>query len=482
MSSLREIVTLAATDGYIFGRAFFPSAFRTQWGDMHHDVWRRLLTGDRFVAAQAFRGSAKTTLTRTYVAHRIAYAVSRTIMFTSASQAHAIRNLDWLKRQILYNPHFSSAFQLSKGDKWAEDEIEILHGVDEIPIRVVAVGMTGQIRGLNIGDHRPDLIVADDPQSEETSATPEQRNKLEQLFFGSLAKSLAAEAESPHAKMVLLQTPLHRDDLISKAAIDPQWTCSTFGCFTEAGESRWPTQFPTEVLTKDREAHIARGQLPLWLREMECKLVDAESATFQSSWLQYWDVLPEDLTTSIGVDPAVSDAKTAEFQVSSVIGVRKHQTFLCEYVAKRGQAPDDFMSEFFRLILKWKPLGVAVEVVAYQKTLAWYMAKAMKERGIYVPITEYRDKRSKQARIEQAFSGRAAHGQFYVHRTHKDFIDQFTDYPEVSHDDILDATAMAISKIPTSLEMISSTSKYTQDAYADDDYDFESMGGLRAVP
>jgi len=480
-SELEEIVTLGATDGDLYGHAFFPKTFRSVWGEMHHKVWASLLTGNRYVAIQAFRGSGKTTLTRTYVSHRIAYGLAHTIMFTSASQSHAIRSLDWLKRQVLFNRRWADTFKLKKGSKWTEDECEIIHGVDEYSIRVVAVGMTGQIRGLNIDDHRPDLIVCDDPQSEETANTPEQREKLENLFFGSLAKTLCSPLENPHAKMVFLQTPLHREDLISKAAKDPQWVSETYGCFDEQGESRWPAVFPTELLRKEREAHIARNQLPLWLREMECKLVDAESAAFRSDWLNYYDVLPEEMQVVMGIDPACSDAKDADFQVIAVIGIHKGSVYLLEYVAKQGQNPEDFMAEFFRLTLKWQPISAVVETVAYQKTLAFYLKREMLRRGIFVPISEYKDRRSKFARITQAFSGRASMGHFFVRKEHSDFITQFIDYPEVSHDDLLDAVAMAMSKIPTVLEATTLLDAFSKDAYADSSR-YESVGQLRAVP
>jgi len=215
---------------------------------------------------------------------------------------------------------------------------------------------------------------------------------------------------------------------------------------------------------------------------MECKLVDSESSAFKSDWLQYWDLLPDDLQVSFGIDPASSDAKDADFQVISVIGARKGEAYLLDYCAKQGQNPEDFMTDFFRLVLKWKPLSVVVETVAYQKTLSFYLKREMLRRGIFVPITEYKDRRSKFTRIVQAFSGRASMGTFFISRKHSAFIEQFIDYPEVSHDDILDATAMAMSKIPAMMEANFATDAYMSDAYADDSYDYTSMGAMRAVP
>jgi len=352
-----------------------------------------------------------------------------------------------VKKQIEFNKTLTATFRLSKGSKWTGEEIEIIHGVEDFTIRLIAVGLTGQLRGVNVDDYRPDLIVTDDPLDEESVLTPEQRDKTEKLFFGALAKSLAPRTECPEAKMVLLQTPLHREDLIAHAQKDPQWHALTFGCFDDDGKSRWPDRFPTEELREEREAHIQRNQLSLWLREMECKLIDPESAAFKSTWLKYWDVLPSPLRTYMAIDPAVSGSKDADFQAIAVIGLHDGKLFLCEYTQARGQDPEDLAAEFFRLLVKWRPLNCAVEAVAYQKTLAWFLRREMQKRGIYVPIVEYRDRRSKYQRIVQGLSGRAANGAFYVHKSHSDFITQFCDYPEVSHDDLLDATAMATSLI-----------------------------------
>jgi len=471
-----DIVQLAAVDGELFGQTFFPRAFRQPWGDMHRSIWQMLLAPNRHTSMMVFRGGAKTTLTRVYTAFRIAYGLSHTIMYVSASQSHAIRSVDWIAKQIMYNKFFRQTFGLEKGSKWASEEIEILHGVQKHPIRLIAAGITGQTRGVNVDDYRPDLIVVDDPLDEENTATLEQRQKTEQLFFGSLEKSLAPVTEAPDAKMVLLATPLHREDLVVASTKDPQWCSQVYGCFTESGESRWPARFPTEVLLKDKQAHVERNQLSLWLREMECKLVDKESAFFRAEWLQYWKTLPANMRIYMAVDPASSERKTADFQAVAVIGVYDSDIYLLEYSQARGQDPEEFAVEFFRLVLKWRPLQCAVESVAYQKTLAWYLRKEMKKRGVFVQIVEWRDRRNKQDRILQAFSGRCANKAFYCSAKHSEFISQFCDYPEVSHDDLLDAVSMAISIINPALV------DAAPDIYQAEAAKVISLGAWRAAP
>ena len=173
---LAEIVELAAVDSTFYAHHFFPKAFRQGTPDFHKELWGVLEhPGNRHVAIKVFRGGAKTTLLRCFTSKRIAYGISHTILFVSETQDHAIRSVEWIKKAVEFNRQWSEVFQLRPGKKWTGAEIEILHGVDDYPIRIIALGITGQTRGVNIDDYRPDLIVVDDPCNEENTATPEQR-------------------------------------------------------------------------------------------------------------------------------------------------------------------------------------------------------------------------------------------------------------------------------------------------------------------
>ena len=97
---------------------------------------------------------------------------------------------------------------------------------------MLCVGITGSIRGINFDDFRPDLIVIDDVIDEENSATVEQRIKIEDLILGALKDSLAPATECPDAKLVMLQTPLNREDASCKALKDDEWVSAVFGCWT----------------------------------------------------------------------------------------------------------------------------------------------------------------------------------------------------------------------------------------------------------
>lgn len=441
-----ELVRLCALDDDLYARTFFPKTVRQATPDFHRQMDRTLSSYQRYVSIMIYRGGAKTSKLRLFVSKRIAYGISHTILFVSNAQGHSVKSLEWLKRNVEHNSRWAQTFGLRKGSRWAGEDIEIIHGVDEFPIRVMALGITGQVRGVNIDDYRPDLIVTDDPDNEETTATADQRKKTSDLFFGALGKSLAPVSECPGAKMVLLQTPLNKEDLISTCAKDPQWASLRFSCFDKHGESTWPARFSTDSLRAEKEAHVRRGQLALWMREMECEIVPEGGTSFNPENLKYWDTFPIGMTFIITIDPASSDSKTADDQVIAVIGFWRSDVYLMEYTANKGEMPEAAVATLMEFIARYRPLSIVVESISYQRVLAHIIETEMRRQRRFVPVHRVQDRRRKADRILQAIGSASGYGRLYVKATHFGFIEQYNTYSPMSkeHDDILDAVSMGI--------------------------------------
>src|SRR3990167_1235731 len=346
---------------------------------------------------------------------------------------------------------------------WTDEIIEIYHAVCDFTVTVIALGITGQIRGVNIDDYRPDLIVVDDPSNEENTGTPEQREKQKKLFFGSLEKSLTPASENPSAKMVLLATPLNKEDLISSVHGYTGWLTKKFSVFDEAGESRWPSRYSTELLRRDKQNHLDRGQLLLWLSEKECSITDEANCFFKAEWLRYYEEEPKRMVVIGAVDPVPPpkdgrpQSLDTDSEVMSIWGYSKGNVYLLEEVVMRGHQPDRTVTEFFRLNDRWHPLKWRVETIAYQRTLVWILRRAMEERRRFVQIDEIEDKRKKAHRIVQGLSGISSSGHLFVRKSHATFIEQFLSYPNVKHDDSVDAAASAVEGLindPLMMEML----------------------------
>jgi phage terminase large subunit-like protein len=457
-----EMVELAAIDNEFYCKTFFPKAFRQESPEFHWDMWSEMEGADRYLAMMVFRDGAKTTITRGYCSKRIAYATSRTILVVGKSEDAALKTLDWLRRAIQFNSLWTQTYGLEKGDLWSATHISIKHKVANATIQVVAMGIHGSVRGINLDDYRPDLIIVDDPCDEDNTLTPESRKKLSDLFFGGLKNTLAPETDMPEAKMVLLQTPLHEDDLISRVSKDPEWRCLRYSIFDDEGKSRWEARHPTATALKEKEHYINRNQLSLWLREKECLVISPEASFFKSDWLQYWDVLPEGGVVYIGIDPtpppkdSAAIMKNPDLDDCVVLAIKYHKgkVYVINYWDKKSPLPTDIVHNFFQFRSWYKPLKVGVETFLFQRTVKIDLEKEMIKRQEFTPIVPVEDKRPKPVRITSAISERASARTLYIHRSHHKLIEQFTAYPQCSHDDVLDALAIAISIIVPSLDSV----------------------------
>ena len=461
--SISELVTLCATDDDLYSHVFFPKTAREKSPVFHHDIDDALNGPNRYVAVMIFRGGAKTTKLRLYVSKLIAYGIAHTILYVSKSQDHARRSVEWLMTQVEYNTMWAQTFGLRKGKKWTSEEIEIYHGTDEHPIRIIALGITGSTRGVNVDDRRPDIIVVDDPSDEENTATPEQREKTDDFINGSLRNSLAPASEAPHAKMVFLQTLLHEEDSIARCENDPAWTFLKFSVFDDRGESRWPDRWSTEELKKEKESFIARGKLHLWMREMECKVVSNELSAFQNARkdLKYWEVLPplNECVAYMAVDPVPPPSdrelekglKGKDWEVWTIVLKHRRNIYVAEQRMERGHDPTWSIAQFFELKDKYPTRKCRVESVAYQRTLKVAIEQAMKRRGVWMQITDgtrdgKADRRKKSYRIIDSIGAVLAEGRLFVHASMTVLIDQIFSYPAVSNDDAIESAAMAIDE------------------------------------
>lgn len=478
---LVELIQLCAVDGVLFSRAFFPDVVRQTPPPFHRQLWDLLSSYKTpLVNILAFRGSGKTTILRLFIARSMAYAVSRTILYIGKSEDAALSSAAFLRRQIERNQLFSSTFGLEPARPWTDSHFVVHHSVEDCFIHFLAIGITGSVRGINLDAYRPDLIILDDIMDDENSSTKDGRQKITNLVYGAIRNTLAPRSEAPHSKMISIATPQDEDDYAMKAAKDPAWAGAVYPIWTDdtidepidKRISRWPERFPTEDEKAEARAAAFRGQYHIYARERECRITAPETSAFKLEWLRYYipGEEPDGLSIYIAIDPVPKPTEKqiakgqldTDFEAFSVVGrAPSGATYLLDYTQNRGHDPGWTRSMFMSLCLKWRPKLVVIEATAYQSTLSFILGEEMRLRGIWFPIEEIRDRRAKSNRIIAAISDRAALGFLYVQVTHADFLTAYTSYSTVrppSHDDLLDATSIALDAAAKYTPLVSSGS------------------------
>ena len=455
-----EAVALSAADSIFYCHYFFPNTVRQDSPYFHRMIWNALESPiKRFLNMKVFRGGAKTTLARLFMSKRVSHGVSRTILFISKSEEHAAHSVGWLMSQVEYNPQWATVYKLEKGRKWTQTDCEIYHRGYGHTVRIKALGISGSVRGINIDDYRPDLIIVDDPCDDENTATPEQREKMARLFLGAIKESLVPESEDPSAKLALLQTPLNPDDLTSMCSLSPEFATLVFGCLTdedfEVAESAWPDRWSKDALLKEHAAAIAINQASIWWREKMCKIISRETSAFSPEWLMdnFWVVLPPGARYVLGIDPApirTDEARSRDVQTDlqavMVKAYWKNHRYIVEYTTARDEDPDMVSKSVDRLARKYPVIRCGVEDVAYQRTLKWYLEREMKSgrcKSIHVmEIPTKQLAKDKYTRILQAHSGPGSQGLVHCNASHTEFIQQWNEYPNTKFKDLLDVSSI----------------------------------------
>lgn len=489
-----EAVKLGAVDSIFYSHYFFPDVTRQASPEFHPRIWELFENPiNRFANCEIFRGGAKTTLARLFMSKRISYGISHTILFIGKSEGHAARSVEWVMQQVLYNDLWSQTFGLRRGNKWTATDCEIYHGTDAYPIRILALGITGSVRGINVGSFRPDLIIVDDPCDEENTATAEQRDKTSELFFSAIKESLVPASEDPTAMLALLQTPLDAEDVSAVCSKSDEFASIRVGILDseneEAANSSWPARWTKEVILTEKKAAIDRNQLSIWMREKMCLIVAREISSFLEEWLEFWTVLPPHGRYVMAIDPTpiLSDkarmtGQKTDLQAVMVKCYWKMKQYIVEYATNRDEDPDQLVMNMDRLCRKYPILRCGVEGIAYQRNLKWFIERQMKRgklKSMHVMelgADMIPGAKSKYDRIVQAHTGVASQGLLHVKPEHTEFISQFTTFPNCKYKDLLDVSAMCDATISSRQE------GYMSSSWDLDEEDIEPLNWERAAP
>lgn len=467
--SKEELVKLCAVDTELYANVFFPQTFRQASPSFARDLWAGMEDPNiRLLNVIAFRGSSKTSRARIFASKRIAYGISRTILYIGVSEGKAIESVNWIRNRVDRNVKWRETFGLARGQKWEETQIEIEHQLFGHTIRVLASGVTGSLRGLNIDDYRPDLIIVDDPQNDETASTATQREKLEDLILGAVRNSLTPPSDEPNAKMIMLITPQHEEDISQKALKSSQWKSLVFPCWTRetldkpTNEqiSAWPERFTTGELRKMKTDYTNDNKLSTFTREYECRLISRETAQFRSNWLNIRApgvAAPRGYPAILAIDPVPPPSEKQQerglqkkdYEAHYVWTRKGDEYHLCDFDRSRGHDPSWTVATAFRLARQWRVMRIVIDAVAYQRSLKWILEQEMKKSGVYYQVVPIADGMQKFARITSTIGALASQGMLWVGAEHSIFNLQFQSYGPTygGLDDDLDASALALQEL-----------------------------------
>src|SRR3990167_340850 len=397
------------------------------------------------------RNHLKTKLiTVGYSLFRIAEDPKVRILIYSATWQVAVDILSQIQRNLAGCERFIDLFgNLSQNPKeWSADRIRLTVSDKREPT-VTAAGIDNNL----VGQHY-DLIIFDDVVNEDNIGTSEQIQKVIKRYNNSL------DLLEPNGQIIVIGTRWHDSDLYgwlldSSNEVSRQYDTTVQEAYkgdlaTGSDFSLlWPDKFTREELLKRQHSQGWSHFSAQYLNNP----VPEEDATFKRTWFQYYE--PEDLkgkllTKFIAIDPAISEAKYADYTAMVVVGVDQWGFINILDITRSRLNPNAIIEEIFRLVNRWQLKSVAIETVAYQKTLAYTLREQSRLRNIYFHVEELQpNNRSKDERIKGLQplyeNGKMIHNS---HLPNNYFLeDELTRYPRGKHDDVIDALSYLLDKI-----------------------------------
>lgn len=390
------------------------------------------------------RGYSKTTLVGIGIMlWLVYYQECKFPLYVSETKEHAETQLQNVKDEIEYNERFLLVFgrihpENSSKLKWTNKFFQTVTG-----ICCAARGRGGQIRGMNVKSQRPDCVLFDDLEDEESVSTIEQRTKAVAWFYKALKPVLPKL--DPKARMIGLGTLLHPQCLLMTLAKDPEWTTIRFGAIDRNGNPLWALMMSLSDIEREKRSYAMVGQLAAFYMEYLSMIRDDDSAKFKERYIIRKPVPIDIIAKAIVIDPAISEQLGADGSSIAVVGMTAGGILpILDFWWQVGATPREQIDKYFDMALQWDCNQHGVESIAYQAALIHLMREEMFRRGRYFEITPITHGQKKDERILGVLQPRYAAGYVIHTKVFPELETQLLEYPKGKKDGP-DAVAMAIT-------------------------------------
>jgi len=432
--------------------------------DLHLEVWEELLAAVESINKRQTnrlihklfaipRGFAKSTIAKLAMILFIKYSYMRFYLYVSKTNAHAknaIRDImTWLLSTNEQNL-FGKAVVVKQSETeslWIMD-VPIWTSPDSKPYvkRVIfkALGADQQVRGLNIFNMRPQMIVVDDIEDIDNT-TPELQPKLDTWFMGSLYKAFATEAF-----VMFIGNMIRETSLLARLSKDPEWAPTVYGALIyRNGQivSLWEEKFPAKILIAEYAKYRKLGLGHVWEAEMMNLTQDQILAKDLQNVVRPAMPNPEDLTAgALVLDPAYGD--TAQHDDSAITVHARVRGIpipaVIDSVVGR-MSHEAILDELLRLSYYWGITTWIIESEAGQRLFIPLFQLLLKERkipdGFFLILPIGSGGKKKASRII-AFRNIVTSGSYAICDSQQDLVDELAAYTsETKHEDLPDSAS-----------------------------------------
>ncbi|MBF0368572.1 MAG: phage terminase large subunit [Magnetococcales bacterium] len=458
-----------------FAQTYFPHYVTGSESQLHQYLFQRLpaLIAEKEgkkLAIAAPRGEAKSTIiTQIFTLWCLLTQRKRFIPIAMDAYHQAAVMLEAIKAELEANPRLKQDFpeDVGVGRVWQEGVAVTAGGA-----KIQAFGSGKRVRGLRHGPHRPDLLILDDMENDESVRSLEQRDKLDAWL-----KKSALKLGPPDGSMdvIIVGTVLHHDSVLNRLLNDPLWESMRFQAIR-----RWPDEMPlwdrweqllrqegeevAGAFYKQNKGRMDAGAVVSWpgvrplvnLMKLRADDHDAFDSELQNQPLRenatfgeilFWSQENPNWLYFGAVDPSMGKSGgRGDPSALIVVGLDRETGVVSVVEADiRRRTPDQIIEDIIALQLQYGCRRWVVETIQFQEFFKDELVKRSAKRGTPVPAQGVKPSTDKGLRIS-SIQPHLKNGLIQLHQSQKTLISQLKHWGEPgTHDDGPDALQMAFA-------------------------------------
>lgn len=249
------------------------------------------------------------------------------------------------------------------------------------------------VRGTKEMGKRPKLAVLDDLISDEDARSVTVIAAVEDTVYKAVTYAL-----HPGKNMIIWSgTPFNAKDPLYKAVESGAWAvnvfpvCEQFPCEEEDFRGSWPDRFSYSYVKTQYDHAVKIGKIETFNQELMLRIMSEEDRLISDSdiaWYKLDSVIRNKSRFNfyITTDFAVSEKQKSDFSVISVWAYNNvGDWFWVDGICKR-QLMDKNVDDLFRLVSKYRPQQVGIEVSGQQKGFIPWLQEKMLDKNIFFTL------------------------------------------------------------------------------------------------
>jgi predicted phage terminase large subunit-like protein len=361
---------------------------------VHLKMLDKVISPGSYIANLCFRGAAKTTLFMEYFTLFVAmfghipdFGKIEGMIYVSDSMENGVKSA---RKNIEFRYNNSEFLQQWIPEASFTDNYMEFIGKEGNRLGVKMFGAKTGLRGTKIFGKRPVIAILDDLVSDDDSKSKAAMLAIKDTVYKGVNHAL----DPTRRKVIFNGTPFSKEDILIEAVESGAWdvnvwpVCERFPCNREEFVGAWEDRFSFDYVQEQYDMAVKTGKLAGFFQELMLRITSEEERLIQDAeirWYSRAQLLQHmgNFNFYITTDIATSTKTTADFSVISVWAYNHlGHWFWVDGICER-QGIDKTWNDLFRLVQKYKPQQVGIEVTGQQQSYIKWLQGEMMNRNIW---------------------------------------------------------------------------------------------------